>query len=52
MTISLRVPLYAGERGEPDELRALMKDVVDYREEKQPVKARTGGSTFQEPRWS
>ncbi len=41
--------LYAGERGEPEELRALMKDVVDYREEKQPVKARTGGSTFKNP---
>ena len=41
--------LYAGERGDPDELRALMKDVVDYREEKQPVKARTGGSTFKNP---
>ena len=41
--------LYAGEHGDPDELRALMKDVVDYREEKQPVKARTGGSTFKNP---
>ncbi len=41
--------LYAGELGDPDELRALMKDVVDYREQKQPVKARTGGSTFKNP---
>ncbi|MCP4933845.1 MAG: UDP-N-acetylmuramate dehydrogenase [bacterium] len=41
--------LYAGEHGEPDALRALMKGVVDYREEKQPVKARTGGSTFKNP---
>ena len=41
--------LYGGERGNPEELRALMQDVVEYREEKQPVKSRTGGSTFKNP---
>ena len=41
--------LYKGERGDPEELRALMQDVVDYREENQPVKSRTGGSTFKNP---
>jgi UDP-N-acetylmuramate dehydrogenase len=41
--------LYAGERGDADELHRLMRDVVEYREEKQPVKSRTGGSTFKNP---
>jgi len=41
--------LYGGEKGDPAELAALMQDVVDYREEKQPVKSRTGGSTFKNP---
>ncbi len=41
--------IYGGEPGDPDELRALMQDVVDYREDKQPVKSRTGGSTFKNP---
>jgi len=41
--------VYAGEKGEPDDLRRETQDVVDYREEKQPVKSRTGGSTFKNP---
>jgi len=41
--------IYGGERGNPDKLRTLMQDVVDYREDKQPVKSRTGGSTFKNP---
>ena len=41
--------VYAGEGGDPETLRVLMQDVVDYREDKQPVKARTGGSTFKNP---
>ena len=41
--------LYAGEPGDPQELRGLMEDVVSYREENQPVKSRTGGSTFKNP---
>lgn len=38
-----------GERGDPAELRRQMQEVVDYREENQPVKSRTGGSTFKNP---
>jgi UDP-N-acetylmuramate dehydrogenase len=41
--------LYRGEPGDPDELRRQMQEVVEYREEKQPVKSRTGGSTFKNP---
>lgn len=41
--------VYGGERGDPKELHRLMQDVVDYREDKQPVKSRTGGSTFKNP---
>ncbi len=41
--------LFGGERGDADELRARMQEVVDYREQKQPVKSRTGGSTFKNP---
>ena len=41
--------LYAGERGDPEDLHKEMREVVEYREEKQPVKSRTGGSTFKNP---
>jgi UDP-N-acetylmuramate dehydrogenase len=41
--------LFRGERGKAEDLRAEMQEVVDYREEKQPVKSRTGGSTFRNP---
>ena len=41
--------LYQGEPGDPDAIAAANRQVSDYREEHQPVKARTGGSTFKNP---
>jgi UDP-N-acetylmuramate dehydrogenase len=41
--------LYQGEPGDPDDITRAMQDVADYREEHQPTKARTGGSTFKNP---
>jgi UDP-N-acetylmuramate dehydrogenase len=41
--------LFAGKKGNEAELQRQMQDVVDYREENQPVKSRTGGSTFKNP---
>ncbi len=38
-----------GEAGAPDEIRARMTDITDSREETQPVRSRTGGSTFKNP---
>jgi UDP-N-acetylmuramate dehydrogenase len=36
-------------RGDPAEIRREMQDVADYREAHQPIKSRTGGSTFKNP---
>ncbi len=41
--------LYEGEAGEQDEIQRAMNEVSEYREENQPIKERTGGSTFKNP---
>ncbi|MEP4430955.1 MAG: UDP-N-acetylmuramate dehydrogenase, partial [Hyphomicrobiales bacterium] len=41
--------IYRGTPGEPEALKAEMEEVARYREEVQPVKDRTGGSTFKNP---
>ena len=41
--------LYEGVPGDPKAILAEMDEVAQYREDKQPVKARTGGSTFKNP---
>ncbi len=41
--------LYQGTAGEPDEIARAMQDVAAYREAVQPIKSRTGGSTFKNP---
>lgn len=41
--------LYQGEPGDPEAIAVANQEVSDYREEHQPVKARTGGSTFKNP---
>jgi UDP-N-acetylmuramate dehydrogenase len=40
---------YAGEPGEPARILAEMDEVATYREKNQPIKERTGGSTFKNP---
>jgi UDP-N-acetylmuramate dehydrogenase len=41
--------LFQGEPGDPDKILAEMDDIAAYREEVQPIKSRTGGSTFKNP---
>jgi UDP-N-acetylmuramate dehydrogenase len=41
--------LFQGEPGEPAKILAEMDDIATYREEVQPIKSRTGGSTFKNP---
>jgi UDP-N-acetylmuramate dehydrogenase len=41
--------LFQGEPGEPAEILAEMDGIAAYREEVQPIKSRTGGSTFKNP---
>ncbi|MEL6287384.1 MAG: UDP-N-acetylmuramate dehydrogenase [Pseudomonadota bacterium] len=41
--------LFQGEAGQRDEILREMEDVASYREEHQPTKERTGGSTFKNP---
>jgi UDP-N-acetylmuramate dehydrogenase len=41
--------LFQGEPGEPAKILAEMDDIAAYREEVQPIKSRTGGSTFKNP---
>ncbi len=41
--------LYEGTAGDPAEIEVQNQEVVDYREANQPVKERTGGSTFKNP---
>ncbi len=41
--------LYGGTAGDPDEIAAEMEEVASYREEHQPTRERTGGSTFKNP---
>jgi UDP-N-acetylmuramate dehydrogenase len=38
-----------GEAGDPEEVRARMNALVEQRESTQPVKSKTGGSTFKNP---
>ncbi len=40
---------FAGEPGDPAEIIRQMEDVAEYREKNQPIKERTGGSTFKNP---
>ena len=41
--------VFAGKRDDPSEIRARMDQLVEQRESTQPVKTKTGGSTFQNP---
>ncbi len=41
--------IYQGEAGDPVQLKAEMDEVSAYREDNQPTKERTGGSTFKNP---
>jgi UDP-N-acetylmuramate dehydrogenase len=41
--------LFQGEPGDPVKILAEMDDIAAYREEVQPIKSRTGGSTFKNP---
>lgn len=41
--------LFEGQPGDSAELEREMQDVADYREANQPIKSRTGGSTFKNP---
>jgi UDP-N-acetylmuramate dehydrogenase len=41
--------LYQGAPGDPKEILRQMDEVADYRETHQPIKERTGGSTFKNP---
>lgn len=41
--------LYAGRAGDPAVIQKQMEDVATYREQNQPIKERTGGSTFKNP---
>jgi len=41
--------LFQGTRGDPDDIRARMDKVTTSREATQPIKERTGGSTFKNP---
>lgn len=40
---------FRGARGSPAEILQQMEEVADYREQNQPIKERTGGSTFKNP---
>lgn len=41
--------LYQGLQGDPAEIQKQMEEVATYREQNQPIKERTGGSTFKNP---
>lgn len=41
--------VFEGEKGDPAEIKARMNALVEQRESTQPVKSRTGGSTFKNP---
>jgi len=40
---------YRGQAGDPAEILKAMQEVAEYREANQPIKERTGGSTFKNP---
>jgi UDP-N-acetylmuramate dehydrogenase len=41
--------VFEGQSGDPSEIKARMNALVEQRESTQPVKSRTGGSTFKNP---
>jgi UDP-N-acetylmuramate dehydrogenase len=41
--------LFQGEPGDPAAILAEMEEIAEYRESAQPIKSRTGGSTFKNP---
>ena len=41
--------LFRGKPGNPDEIHVAMEEVAAYREANQPIRDRTGGSTFKNP---
>jgi UDP-N-acetylmuramate dehydrogenase len=41
--------VYQGSRGDPAKILEQMEEVAEYREANQPIKERTGGSTFKNP---
>ncbi len=41
--------VFQGTPGAPQDIEAAMQEVAEYREQHQPTKARTGGSTFKNP---
>jgi len=41
--------LFQGEAGEPDAIQARMEEINSSREESQPIREKTGGSTFKNP---
>jgi UDP-N-acetylmuramate dehydrogenase len=41
--------VFQGREGDPASIQAEMNEIADYREEVQPIKSRTGGSTFKNP---
>ncbi len=41
--------IYQGFAGEPDDIKNRMQQITDRREGSQPIKSRTGGSTFKNP---
>lgn len=41
--------IFEGREGDPAEIAREMQSVADYREANQPIKSRTGGSTFKNP---
>jgi len=40
---------FSGTPGEPAQIQKAMEEVADYREQNQPIRERTGGSTFKNP---
>ncbi len=41
--------IFEGTKGDPAEIEKAMQHVAEYREANQPIKSRTGGSTFKNP---
>jgi UDP-N-acetylmuramate dehydrogenase len=41
--------IYQGTPGEPEEIKARMREITEKREASQPIRSKTGGSTFKNP---
>jgi UDP-N-acetylmuramate dehydrogenase len=41
--------VYQGTAGEPEEIKARMREITERREASQPIRSKTGGSTFKNP---